>query len=40
MFAAAEGKTDKVPQKVAKEFIKSTPKADFKRLKERILKKK
>lgn len=39
MFAAAEGETDKVPEKVAKEFIKATPKDRFKKLKERLAKK-
>lgn len=40
MFAAAAGKTDKVPKEVAKEYIKATPKSSFKKLKERFSKKK
>lgn len=40
MFAASQGDTDKVPKKVADEFIKSTPKSRFKKLKERLGKKK
>lgn len=38
MYAAASGKSDKVPQKVAKEFIESTPKERFKKLKEKVRK--
>lgn len=40
MFAAAAGETDKVPKKVAKEFIKATPKYAFKNLREKVFKKK
>jgi len=40
MYAAAEGKTDKVPKKVAKEMIESTPKSKFAKLKEKLSSKK
>ena len=40
MYASAAGKSDKVSPEVAKEYIKATPKASFKRLKERLSKKK
>jgi hypothetical protein len=36
MFAAAAGKTDKVPKKVAEEFIEATPKERFKKLKDKV----
>lgn len=39
MFAAANGYTNIVPKEVAQEFIDSTPKMRFKRLKERLKKK-
>lgn len=39
MFAAKEGYTDKVPKKVAEEFIDDTPKYEFKRLKEKVFNK-
>jgi hypothetical protein len=38
MQMAAAGKSDKVPAKVAKEFLKETPKEKFKKLKERLAK--
>lgn len=34
MYAAKAGKTDKVPKDVAEEYIESTPKSSFKKLKE------
>ena len=40
MFAAAEGKTDKVPEKVAKEYIAATPKKRFAKLVEKVKSKK
>lgn len=40
MFAVASGHSDKLPKEVAREYIKSTPKNKFKRLKERITRKK
>lgn len=40
MYAAANGYTDKVPKDVAQEFIAATPKSRFKKLKERLKKKK
>lgn len=40
MFAAAAGKTDKVPKEVAEKYIKETPKASFSKLKEYVKKKK
>jgi len=40
MYAAKNGYTDKVPKKVAEEYIMETPKNRFKRLKERLGKKK
>lgn len=39
MYAAANGYTNKIPKKVAEEFIESTPKNKFKRLKEKLGKK-
>lgn len=40
MYAASNGYSDKVPKKVADEFIEATPKSRFKKLKERLGKKK
>lgn len=40
MFAAAQGNSDKVSKEVADKFIKETPKSRFKKLKERLGKKK
>lgn len=38
MFAAAQGKSDKVSPEVAKEFIDKSKGVKFKRLREKILK--
>ena len=40
MFAAKNGETDKVPKKVAEDFINATPKYAFKNLREKVLNKK
>lgn len=40
MYSAAEGDTDKVPKKVAKEYISASKGMNFKRLKEKISQKK
>lgn len=39
MYAAANGYTNKVPKKVADEYISATPKNRFKRLKEKVKRK-
>ena len=40
MYAAANGYTDKVPKKVAEEYIKASKGIKFKNLREKIKKKK
>lgn len=40
MYATLSGADTGVPKKVAKEFIESTPKEAFKKLKEKVKKKK
>lgn len=40
MYATAAGADTGVPEKVAKEYIKSTPKNAFKKLKEKVKRKK